>query len=295
MSCDLGIILAGGEGTRLRPLTQTLNKHLLIVHDKPMLHYAVAMLIRWNVSKIVIVVRSQDLAAFEQIYGDGNRWGIQISFVTQPEPKGIVDGYRRAVALLPAGDHWFLLGDNLFLDEDCRSMASELQVTSGELLANAAVFSREHPRFEEFGVVVRSSNPPSIRFVEKPRNSVSREVLAGVYRLGPSAARIAAQVVPSERGELEIVDLLNLLSATEAIQVSSLPDDIYWLDLGTHEALETASQVIKRLQESGGVPIGAPEWEAFQIGRIDRSTAERLSDSVAGSYGGLLRSALAAS
>lgn len=287
MSNALGIVLAGGQGTRLHPLTQHRNKHLLTVHDKPMLHYALALLIRRGVSRVVVVVREQDLDLFVRIYRDGSQWNLSIEFVTQPMPLGIVDGYLRACQGKDLAAHWLVLGDNLFVGE-----AFETLSCKAELESKSTVFTCEHPFPNEFGVVIRSDETDSLEFVEKPRTLLSREVITGIYRLSSEAPRLATGVQVSERGEKEMVGLLNLLQQSEGVRIAKLPDHSTWCDVGTHENLALAASRIEALQAASGKPIGSPEWEAFCIGRLSFPEALELCEQVSGAYGRLLRSAL---
>lgn len=272
MSERFGILLAGGLGTRLFPITRTVNKHLLPVYNKPQIYYSLVILMRAGLREIAIVSTPTTTPVLQESLGDGSEWGLDISYVVQPEPKGIAQAILLCGDLIKNRPVTLMLGDNLFLTDE---MAPYLE----EALARkqgASVFAVPVDDPERFGIVTLDASGRATDLVEKPKNPASNMAVTGLYFYDSDALELTAGLVPSARGELEITDLNRAYMDRQSLYVESLPADITWLDCGNPDSLVEASQTIKDLESKRDSLIACPEELALEMGFVDRARYETL-------------------
>ncbi|MEQ8655205.1 MAG: sugar phosphate nucleotidyltransferase [Kiloniellales bacterium] len=272
MSERFGILLAGGLGTRLFPITRTVNKHLLPVYNKPQIYYSLVILMRAGLREIAIVSTPTTTPVLQESLGDGSEWGLDISYVVQPEPKGIAQAILLCGDLIKNRPVTLMLGDNLFLTDE---MAPYLE----EALARkqgASVFAVPVDDPERFGIVTLDANGRATDLVEKPKNPASNMAVTGLYFYDSDALELTAGLTPSARGELEITDLNRAYMDRQSLYVESLPADITWLDCGNPDSLVEASQTIKELESKRNSLIACPEELALEMGFVDRAGYEAL-------------------
>ncbi len=265
------MILAGGLGTRLDPLTRGLSKHLLPVYDKPLIFYPITTLILAGVRNIMIITTPRDRSMFEVVLGDGSQWGVNLSYRTQDSPSGIPNGLLLAEDFVGEEKLLFILGDNLFYGTGLgRSLSQLSNKTSSD--NNSAVrenfgceiFTYPVKDPENFGVVTLKSDSKLISFDEKPKDSESNLAITGMYIFDSKCFTYSKDLKPSERGEVEIIDLIRIYHANSDLKINTLGRGTAWLDTGTFSNLHDAASFIKIIQERQGVKIGDP-YEASQI------------------------------
>jgi len=267
-----GVILAGGTGSRLFPLTHVINKHLLPVYDKPMIYYPLTTLMLAGIRNIVIVSGRESLAQFETLLGDGAQWGISITYKAQERPAGIVDGLRAAGDELSGFHVALMLGDNIVYGSGLPgTLLYALEKHSG-----ATVFSVEVADPSAFGIVELDAVGKPVDLVEKPTAPTSRLAVVGLYLYGPDVLEVAAKIKASARGELEITDLNRAYLAEGRLSVRSLGRGIAWLDGGTTGNLFAASLFVQVMEQRTGLKIACPEEIAWRYGIIDRGHLQRL-------------------
>ena len=263
-----GIILAGGKGTRLRPVTNSVSKPLLPVYDKPMIYYPLTALMQAGIREIAVITTPEDQPLFQRLLGDGTQWGISLEWIIQPTAEGIAQAYILAEDFLGGAPSALALGDNLFLGEALpEHLASANRARSG-----GTIFTYEVNDPGRYGVVALEGDRVT-GIVEKPADPPSNCAITGLYFLDADASRRAHDVEPSERGELEIVSLLETYLEEGALSVERLSPGIEWFDAGTHDALLEAGQAVQRLQE-GGELFGSPDGAAFRHGWSSSDTVE---------------------
>jgi len=263
-----GIILAGGKGTRLRPVTISVCKPLLPVYDKPMIYYPLSILMQAGMREIAIITTPEDQPLFQRLLGDGSQWGIRLEWIIQPTADGIAQAYILAEDFLDGTPSVLALGDNLFLGEGLpKHLASANRTIPG-----GTIFAYEVNDPERYGVAAFEGNRVT-GIVEKPANPPSNYAITGLYFLDANAPRRARDVKPSERGELEIVSLLESYLEEGVLSVEKLSTGIEWFDAGTHDALLEAGQAVQRLQKSGEL-FGSPDGAAFSYGWSAGETVE---------------------
>jgi glucose-1-phosphate thymidylyltransferase len=277
-----GIVLAGGSGTRLYPVTKVVSKQLLPVYDKPMIYYPLSTLMLAGIRDILVISTPQDTPRFEQLLGDGARWGISLSYEEQPSPDGLAQAFiigRRFVGNDPCA---LVLGDNLFYGHDLASMVQ----AAARKQAGATVFAYPVQDPQRYGVVSFDAAGRAVSLEEKPRQPQSRYAVTGMYFYDNEVLDVAAALKPSPRGELEITDVnLHYLRAGR-LDVVVMGRGYAWLDTGTHESLLEASQFIETLERRQGLKIACPEEIAFRMGYITASDVEALAQPLAkSSYG----------
>jgi glucose-1-phosphate thymidylyltransferase len=254
-----GIILAGGRGTRLWPLTHVTSKQLLPVYDKPMIYYPLATLMASKIRKILIITTSEDQIQFKQLLGDGTRFGIELDYQSQPSPNGIAEALILGEDFLQGSRCALILGDNIFYGT---SKLTDLTTTS--MKAGGTIFAHEVSDPNRYGVVEVDSQNNVINIIEKPKNPKSNLAVTGLYIYDSKASEMAKSLVPSARGELEITDLNCKYLADSSLNMVILEKESIWLDAGTIESLHDASSLVKAVQERQGIKIACLEEIAFQ-------------------------------
>lgn len=279
-----GLILAGGTGSRLWPITQGLSKQLMPIYDKPMIYYPLSVLMLTGIREIGIITTPQDQAQFQNLLSDGSQWGIQITWLVQESPDGLAQAYLIAEDFLDGGPSAMVLGDNIFFGHGLPELlASAYRQDSG-----ATVFGYRVADPERYGVVDMDENGRVTEIIEKPEVPPSNYAVTGLYFLDGSAPDRARDIQPSARGELEIVTLLESYLAEGALNVERMGRGYAWLDTGTHSSLLDASNFVRTLQSRQGMQTGCPEEIAFGTGWIDqaqlRQLAKRYSKTEYGAY-----------
>jgi glucose-1-phosphate thymidylyltransferase len=285
-----GIILAGGSGTRLYPITIGISKQLLPIYDKPMIYYPISVLMLAGIREICMITTPQDQAQFQRSLGDGSQWGIEITYVVQPSPDGLAQAYILAEEFLDGAPSAMVLGDNIFFGHGLPELMEEADRQPG----GGTVFGYLVADPERYGVVEFDSAGSVRGIVEKPEVPPSNYAVTGLYFLDGSAPARAREVVPSDRGELEITSLLEMYLADGLLTMKRMGRGYAWLDTGTHGSLLDAGNFVRTLEQRQGLQTGCPEEIAFQQGWITpEALAERAEQFKKNNYGkylaGLLR------
>lgn len=279
-----GIILAGGKGTRLYPLTQAVSKQLLPVYDKPMIYYPLSMLMLAGIREILIISTPEDLPIFERLLGDGSQWGLEFSFVEQTYPRGLADAFILGKEFIGDDSVALILGDNIFYG---RGIAKMLQASAARN-EGATIFAYPVRDPERYGVVDFDDEGKALSIEEKPEEPKSNFAVPGIYFYDNSVVELAENLKPSPRGEIEITDLNKIYLSNKKLFVQVLGRGVAWLDAGKHDALLQAATFVQTVQERQGLMISCPEEIAYRMGFIDKTAllkqAEKYASNEYGQY-----------
>jgi glucose-1-phosphate thymidylyltransferase len=281
-----GVILAGGFGSRLAPLTTAISKQLLPVYDKPMIYYPLTTLMLAGITEILVISTHRDIPNFRELLGDGSQWGLHLEYAVQVAPRGIAD------ALLISGEFAdglplaLILGDNLFFGHGLTGLLA----TASEQSARSTVFAYRVKDPERYGVVELGAEDNPVRIIEKPANRKSHLAVTGLYFYPSGVAEIARKIKPSARGELEISDVNSWYLENRLLDVHILHRGFAWLDTGTHEALHQAASFVQTVQERQGLLVASPDEIAWRLGLIDTEAMSRLAKNLGnGDYASYLQ------
>lgn len=276
-----GIVLAGGQGTRLYPLTRSVTKHLLPIYDKPMIYYPLSVLMLAGIRDILIIGTEQDTPRYGNLFGDGSDLGLSIQYAVQSEPRGLAEAFLIGERFIGHDHVALILGDNLFFGQGFTAMLRQV----AERRTGATVFGYQVKDPSRFGVVTFDHEQRALSIEEKPAHPKSNYAVTGLYFYDHEVVPIAKSIQPSSRGELEITDVNAVYLAQGKLHVQLLGRGFAWLDAGTHESLMEASQFIETLEKRQGFKIACLEEIAYDLGYINEQDLERLASQLKNDYG----------
>ena len=290
MNTRKGILLAGGSGTRLHPLTYAVSKQLLPIYDKPMIYYPLSVLMLTGIREIAIITRPEDQSQFHRLLGDGSRWGLHLSYIEQPRPEGLAQAYTLAESFLGDSASVLLLGDNVLYGHGL----PEILQRADKQTDGGTIFGYQVTDPERYGVIDLDERGRVQALVEKPVKPPSNYAVTGLYFLDNTASERAKAVRPSARGELEIVSLLESYLAEGRLGLETLGRGFAWLDTGTYDALLDANNFVRTLATRQGMQLGSPEEIAWRQGWIDDAALAKQAEQMGKThYGAYLKSLLA--
>jgi len=290
MTTRKGIILAGGSGTRLYPITMGLSKQLLPIYDKPMIYYPLSVLMLAGIREIALITTPEDQDQFQRLLGDGSQWGLSFTYIQQPSPDGLAQAYILAEDFLDGAPSAMVLGDNIFFGHGL----PELLADADSQTMGGTVFGYQVSDPERYGVVSYDADGQVVSIIEKPAKPASNYAVTGLYFLDGTAPEKARAVQPSARGELEITSLLEMYLDAGTLSVKRMGRGYAWLDTGTHGSLLDAGNFVRTLEKRQGMQTGCPEEIAYENGWIDRAALEHMAEKFAkNDYGKYLKRLLA--
>lgn len=268
-----GIILAGGSGTRLYPITMAVSKQLLPLYDKPMIYYPLSVLMLSGIREVAIITTPADQAQFQKLLGDGAKWGMKLTWIVQPSPDGLAQAYILAEDFLDGAPSAMVLGDNIFFGHDLQKLAADASAQE----KGGTVFGYQVADPERYGVVAFDETGKAVSIVEKPANPASNFAVTGLYFLDGQAPARARAVKPSDRGELEITSLLEIYLEEGSLSVQRMGRGYAWLDTGTHDSLIEAGEFVRTIEKRQGQKIGCPEEVAHYMGWVSDAELKELA------------------